>query len=98
MDLLTVHGRHPQDCTEDNCLRSGWTLREFVAQCVLWALASLIYTYACSKVLPTRDFNGSLVQLAQLPARPTYCVSRGGGVVRHGVRRQFYRMAVGALV
>ena len=56
MDLITVHGRHPQDCTEDDCLRSGWTLPEFVAQCVLWALASLIYTYACSRLLPTRDF------------------------------------------
>jgi hypothetical protein len=88
MDLITVHGRHPQDCTEDNCLRSGWTLREFVAQCVLWALASLIYTYACSKVLPTRDFNGSPlynwlsclpVQLVAFPAVAAWCVAAYDG-------------------
>ena len=91
MDLITVHGRHPQDCTEDNCLRSGWTLREFVAQCVLWALASLIYTYACSKVLPNRDFNGSPlynwlsclpVQLLAFPAVAAWCVTAYDGRAR----------------
>jgi hypothetical protein len=88
MDLITVHGRHPQDCTEDNCLRSGWTLPEFVAQCVLGALASFIYTYACSKVLPTRDFNGSPlynwlsclpVQLVAFPAVAAWCVAAYDG-------------------
>ena len=88
MDLITVHGRRPPDCTEDNCLRSGWTLPEFVAQCVLWALASLIYTYACSKVLPTRDFNGSPlynwlsclpVQLIAFPAVAAWCVAAYDG-------------------
>ena len=88
MDLLTVHGRHPQDCTEDNCLRSGWTLPEFVAQCVLWALASLIYTFICSRLLPTLDFNGSPlynwlsclpVQLVAFPAVAAWCVAAYDG-------------------
>ena len=88
MDLLTVHGRHPQDCTEDSCLRSGWTLPEFVAQCALWAGASLVYTYACSRLLPTRDFNGSPlynwlsclpVQLIAFPAVAAWCVAAYDG-------------------
>ncbi|CAH0363825.1 unnamed protein product [Pelagomonas calceolata] len=88
MDLITVHGRHPQDCTEDDCLRSGWTLPEFVAQCALWALASLIYTFICSRLLPTRDFNGSPlynwlsclpVQLVAFPAVAAWCVAAYDG-------------------
>ena len=81
--LFHVHSQAPANCLLESCLTSGWTLQEFLAQCAFWAFASLGYTYACSKLLPTREFNGSPlynwlsclpIQLIGFPAVAAWCV------------------------